>query len=299
MSKKVLAICYSQSGQLREIVDNFCEPLIEAGISVEKVTVTLAQEQKLPWTGERFFSVMPDCVQGVQAALNPFQLREKSYDLIVIGWQAWFLSPSIPFNSFVHDPAFQQVLKNTPVVTVTGARNMWVNAYGSVKKILKQSGAKQVGNIALVDRHLNLVSFITIFHWMLHNKKDKYLGIFPKPGVSEEDITHMKAFGNIAVSYVQRSDWSGMQEDMMKEGAVDLKFHLMFIEGKAGIMFKLWANLISKKKNKGPWLAAYKYYLFTALFVLAPVVYVIDRVFFNIFLSKHIRKQKELILNLS
>ena len=39
MSKKVLAIYYSQSGQLGEIIDNMTAPLIDAGISVEKVRV--------------------------------------------------------------------------------------------------------------------------------------------------------------------------------------------------------------------------------------------------------------------
>ncbi|MFD2146742.1 hypothetical protein [Mucilaginibacter antarcticus] len=44
MSKKVLAIYYSQSGQLGEIIDNFTQPLIDAGHSVEKVRIGLITE---------------------------------------------------------------------------------------------------------------------------------------------------------------------------------------------------------------------------------------------------------------
>jgi hypothetical protein len=299
MSKKVLAIYYSQSGQLQEIIDNFCQPLIETGISVEKVNIELQNAHLLPWTAESFFSVMPDCVLGVPTEIEPFVLKEKSYDLIVLGYQAWFLSPSIPFNSFVHHPSVQQVLKDTAVITITGARNMWVNAFKGVKKILKESGARLVGNISLVDRHLNLVSFVTIFHWMLHNKKDRYLNIFPKPGVSDTDIANTKIFGEVVIPHLEKGEWSGLQAELMNRNAVDLKYHLMFIESKAGIMFKVWAKLIARKQNKAVWLAAFKYYLMTALFVAAPLVFVVDQLFFKPFLPKYIRRQKESLLNLS
>ncbi len=49
MSKKVLAIYYSQSGQLGEIIDNFTQPLINAGHSVEKVRVHLVNEPNFPF----------------------------------------------------------------------------------------------------------------------------------------------------------------------------------------------------------------------------------------------------------
>jgi hypothetical protein len=299
MSKKVLAVYYSQSGQLKDITDNFCAPLIAAGISVEKVRITLQQDYALPWTADSFFSVMPDCVLGVPAPINPFVLQESSYDLIILGYQAWFLSPSIPFNSFAHHPVIQQVLKNTPVITITGARNMWVSAYKGVKKILGAAGARPVGTIALVDRHPNLISFMTIFHWMLHNKKDRYLGIFPKPGVSDEDIINTQVFGTIVIPHLQNDDWIGLQDELLKKKAVDLKYHLMFIESKASAMFKGWANLISKKENKGPWLSAFKYYLLFSLFIAAPIVYVIDLLVFKPFLSKYIRTQKESLLKLN
>ncbi|MFD2146741.1 hypothetical protein [Mucilaginibacter antarcticus] len=114
---------------------------------------------------------MPDCQLDVPASLLPFELREDKYDLIVLGYQAWFLSPSIPFNSLMQDEKLKVVLKDTPVITATGARNMWLSAFVRVKKLINAAGGKLVGNIALVDTHPNPVSFVTIFHWMLHGKK--------------------------------------------------------------------------------------------------------------------------------
>ena len=72
MSKKILAIYYSQTGQLGDIVNNFTAPFAESGVSVEKVIIHPKVEYPFPWTGKSFFAVMPDCVLGVPAELAPF-----------------------------------------------------------------------------------------------------------------------------------------------------------------------------------------------------------------------------------
>jgi hypothetical protein len=176
---------------------------------------------------------------------------------------------------------------------------MWVNAFEKVKKLVKETDAKLVGNIVLVDKHLNLVSIFTIFHWMLSGKKDRLLHIFPKPGVSDEDIANTKIFGTIVLPYLQKNEWDGMQADLISKKAVDLKYHLMFIESKAGVMFKLWANFIAKKRKKTVWLDLFKYYLLIALFIAAPIVFLIDRLFFKPFLSKYVKAKKEFYLKLN
>jgi hypothetical protein len=293
MSKKVLAIYYTQSGQLEEIIDNLTIPLTDAGISVEKVRVTPKARYPFPWTGKDFFAVMPDCVLGVPTELELFQLKENAYDLIILGYQAWFLSPSIPSNSIMSHPAFRAVAKNTPIVTITGARNMWLSAMERVKKSLRETDAKLVGNIALVDNHANPVSFVTIFHWMFTGKKDRYLNIFPKPGVADEDISNTKVFGSVLKEYLDRGEWNGMQADLVKRNAVRVKYNLMFIESKARKIFAIWAGIIAKKKKRTAWLVAFKYYLLIALFIAAPIILTVDAIFFKPFLSGRIKKQKQ------
>lgn len=299
MAKKVLAIYYSQSGQLGEIIDNLTAPLIAAGQSVEKVRVRMVNEYAFPWTADHFFSVMPDCQLDVPVEVAPYELKEDKYDLVILGYQAWFLSPSIPFNSLMHTPQLKAVLKDTPVITVTGARNMWLNAFVRVKKLIRASEANHVGNIALVDTHANPVSFITIFHWMLHGKKDRYLNIFPPPGVQEVDIKHTAAFGNIIVPHLENHSWDTLQDEMVSEGAVKLNYNLMVIEGTAGKIFAFWARMISCKKNKMPWIRAFKYYLLVAFFVGAPIVITIDGILFRFFAPKRIRARKQYFLNLN
>ena len=294
MTRKVLAIFYSQSGQLEEIIDQFTAPMRESGIELEKVRVRTKINYPLPWTGTSFFSVMPDCVLGTVTALEHFEPRSASYDLIIFGYQAWFLSPSLPANAILHHPSLQHIFKGTPVVTITGARNMWISAMERIKPTLREKGAQLVGNIALVDKHLNLVSFVTIFHWMFSGKRDRYLNIFPKPGVGEDDIAGSRVFGNTVTRYLlEGSGWDGMQAALVSQKAVVIKYNLMFIESKARRIFAVWAGIISKKKKKTAWLVAFKYYLLIALFIAAPIILTVDAILFKPFLSARIKRQKQ------
>ncbi len=299
MSKKVLAIYYSQSGQLGEIIDSITAPLIAAGVVVEKVRIKPVNDYPFPWTGERFYDVMPDCVLGVPVPLEPFTLQETSYDLIILGYQSWFLSPSIPSNSLLQHPSFKNVLKNTPVVTVTGARNMWLNAFVGIKKLLRENGANHVGNIALVDQHLNPVSYFTIFHWLLGGKKTRLWGFFPLPGVSDEDIAHAKVFGETILTHLIQNKWEGMQDELIAQKAVAYNYSLMVLEAKAGPQYIGWANKVNSSKHRDGLLSAFKYYLHVALFIGAPILLLIDAIFIRPFSSQRIKKQKQYYLNLN
>ena len=101
MNKKILVIYYSQSGQLGEIIDKFTGPIIAAGNTVDRVCIQPLNAFPFPWTGKSFFAVMPDSVLTIPTELQPFELKHTNYDLVILGYQAWFLSPSIPTNSIL------------------------------------------------------------------------------------------------------------------------------------------------------------------------------------------------------
>lgn len=292
MTKKILAVYYTQSGQMAEIIDSFTAPLIAGGAVVEKVKIKPIANFDFPWTGKRFFSVMPACVLGVPTSLEPFNFKESKYDLIIMAYQPWFLSPSIPSNSLLQSPEFKQLLNGTPVITISAARNMWINAFVRIKKMLADAGANLVGNIALVDKHPNVVSFITIFYWMLSGKKERYLNIFPKPGVDEADIKNTAVFGHIVNRHLGADNWTTLQDDLLKENAVVINYKLMFIEARAKPIFAVWAKFISKRKNQVPWLSAFKYYLFIALFLGAPVLLTLDAILLKPFSAARIKRTK-------
>jgi hypothetical protein len=293
MSTKVLAIYYSQSGQLGEIIDHLTTPLVDSGLSVEKIRIRPKKEYPFPWTSKLFFDAMPESVMGIPVDLEPFKFKEPAYDLIIFGYQPWFLSPSIPSNSLLLEPTFQAILKNTPVITITGARNMWINAMERIKRTLEFAGAKRVGSIVLVDKHHNYISFVTILYWMFTGKRDRYLNIFPKPGVSDADLEKTTAYGATIKQHLVSRDWNGLQAELVDQKALVVNYYLMFIESRAGRLFSLWAGFIIKRKKRRAWLVVFKYYLLIALFIVAPIVLTINAIFFRPFLSGRIRKQKQ------
>ncbi len=275
MNKRVLAIYYSQTGQLGEIIGHFIEPIKAVGHRVDLVTIDPANPYPFPWTSDGFFEIMPDCVQGVPGQLKPVGLEPLRYDLIILGYQPWFLSPSIPTNTLLHDQGFKACLKDTPVITVTGCRNMWISAHDRLRKLLEERGAHVVGNIALVDRHPNLVSLVTILHWMFKGKKERYMNIFPIPGVSGADIQNMDEVGKQVLPFLDAGNYTGMQQTIVSAGAASFKYHLMIIELNGARIFGIWAKIIVGRKNRTPWLRAFKYYILVALLLLGPLVFLI------------------------
>jgi hypothetical protein len=293
MSKKILVVYFSQSGQLKQIADNFCAPFLAAGHTVEMAQVQMKDPFPFPWKSESFFNAMPESVLGIPAEVIQPVFKERRYDLVVFAYQPWFLSPSIPANSILHNPEFLSRISGTPVVTLIGSRNMWISAQERVKKKIKQSGGKLVGNIVYSDRHNNFVSAVTIQVWMFTGKKDRWLGIFPTPGVAGEEIAEAGIFGGKVLQALEAGSLENLQAELVAMKAVEPKTTLMFIEGRAPKIFSLWAKLIVRKKNRTLWLKIFKYYLLFALFIIAPIILTIYLLLIRPFTGKQIREHKK------
>jgi hypothetical protein len=298
MGKKILCIYYSQSGQITEVVTSFFKSF--SSDSVDIVRVKPISDFPFPWTSPTFFDAMPESVLGVPVELEPFDLKETRYDLVVLAYQPWYLSPSIPATSILKHRAVKQVLANTPVVTVIVSRNMWLNAQEKVKVLLAEADAKLVGNIALVDRHPNLVSVVTILYWMMGGKKDRYLGLFPMPGVSQKDIDLCAVYGQTVLKHLEENALTTLQPRLVEQKAVEVDYDYMFIEGRGGRIFPIWANLIGKKQKKRAFLLRlFKWELIIALFVLSPFLLLINRILLMPFNIGKLRRKKAYYLGLN
>lgn len=293
--KNILVVNYSQSGQLNEIIDQFLQPFNPE--TVERLEIFPAKPFVFPWTTDEFFDKMPECVQEEPIALQPLHFSQERYDLIVLGYQPWFLSPSLPVTSLLKDEAFKLRAAGTPIVTVIGGRNMWLNSQESVKKLIADAGGKLVGNIPLMDRVSNLVSAVTILHWMLTGRKERKWGIFPKPGISDEDIQSASRFGAIVRKAYDRKEYGGLQKEIMATGLISIPTDILFIEGRAKKLFRIWANLIKTKgttpEKRKRLVGFFKYYLLVALFMVAPVVVTLYRLLIAPFAVGAIKKKKE------
>ena len=128
--KKVLVVQYSQTGQLTDIVTSILEPLVSAKAArITTLTIKPQPEYPFPWSTQSFCDVFPESVEGVPCRLEPIALdAEARFDLIILAYQVWFLSPSLPVTAFLKNPAGQALLKDRPVVTLIACRNMWLQA---------------------------------------------------------------------------------------------------------------------------------------------------------------------------
>ncbi len=280
--KEVLVVYYSQTGQLFDILVNIASAMKGEGVNLNFHQIVPNEPYDFPWEQEKFMDAFPESFLQIPTEINvpAPELMQKKYDLVLLGHQVWFLSPSIPLNSFLKSDAAKHLLKNTPVVTVIGARNMWFQSQEKVKRLLVDCEARLVGNIALVDRHWNHISVLTIVHWMLNGKKDRMFGIFPKPGVSDADILGAKKFGAPIGEALSKGNFESLQDTLLSLGAVRIKPALISTEKRGNIIFTKWANLIQKKTQAAPrsrkkWLVFFKYYLLFAIWIISPIVFIV------------------------
>lgn len=298
--KNVLVIYYTQSGQLLDISRNVTRELESSSeVKLSYYEIKMKNKFPFPWDKKTFYNTFPETFLQVPFEIedldNPI-LKEK-YDLIILSYQVWFLSPSIPINSFLKSKIAVSLLKNKPVVTVNGSRNMWIMAQEKIKKLLVQNNAKLVGNIALVDRHVNHISVITILHWMMSGKKTKYLGVFPKPGVSDKDISESSKFGAPILKSLLNNKYENLQDQLLEKGAVKIKPFLIVMDKRANILFGKWANFINSKgiansDKRQPFIKLFSIYLSVAIWLIAPIVFLLFLLSF-VFLSKRRKRDKK------
>src|SRR5690606_19271382 len=151
------------TGQQREILDRLLSPLAaDAAVELTFHQITPVVDYPFPWDGHSFFDAFPESFLQLPCEIEPIddEILQQDYDLIILGYQVWYLSPSIPFNSFLKSEAARKLLHGKPVVTVINCRNMWVMAQEKAKRLLHDIGANHVGNVVRVDRHLNHDSVI-------------------------------------------------------------------------------------------------------------------------------------------
>ena len=295
MKKNILIIYYSQTGQLEDIVKNMAQPF-EAKKEEYDVTyynIQLKEDFPFPWPGDVFFNTFPESYLQIPKEIFPpsEEILNKKYDLILFGYQVWYLTPSIPVISFLKSGFAEKILKDTDVVTISGTRNMWMLSQEKLKVYLRDLGARLVGNIALVDRHDNYTSVLTILRWLTTGQKEKS-GMLPAAGISDEEISGSVKYGNIIEKHFSSGNLSGLQPDLIQNGAVEIRPFLVRVEKVGNKIFTIWSNLIIKKKEKRPLLIKFfKVYLMAAIWIISPVVLVLHLLTTPIFWSKR-QKQK-------
>ncbi len=254
MGTKILAIHYSQSGQLTRILRSITSPLRESpDVELFEEVIEPEEPYPFPWPFFRFFDVFPESVMMDPVRMKTFSFDPSTqFDLVILAYQVWFLSPSLPVGGFLKSP-FARVMQDTPVVTIIGCRGAWTTAQSKVRKCLEEIGARLIDNAVFVDQGSLAASFITHTRWLWTGKKDSLWGIFPPAGVSDDEITAARGFGKAILTAVQNGplvsgkllfEGLGHNEIDSREMAVEAKVHRDFVR---------WARIFKAVGEQGTW----------------------------------------------
>ena len=275
MKPKILVLYYTQTGQLRQILDSIlCD--ISKDVEIDYAPIEPVKPFPVPWTALQFFDAMPETVEQLPVAVKPLpsDIAEKNYDLIIFGYQPWFLNPSQPTTAFLQTE-YTKVFNNKPVITVIGCRNMWLHAQEKVKDYLQKANARLVGNIVLSDSNTNLISLLTVIRWSFKGQKEAS-GLLPAAGVQDADVAAAKRFGGIIYKHQQSDNLFDLQRELLANGAVPLNPGLVILEQRGIKNFRFWAKVIREKggpgdPNRAGRVMMFKNLLLVAIFILSPI----------------------------
>ena len=270
--KNLLFISYSQTGQLDCLVENFIQPLKnQQTINIEQIRLQPIKKYEFPWKFMTFFNQFPESVHLRPAPIEPLQLQRENYDLVIIAYSVWFLSPSQPITAFLQSEQ-AHILKDTPVITLIGCRNMWLMAQEKMKKMLTALGANLIGNIVKTDQSNSWASFITTPAWMFSGKK-RYFSWLPSAGISDAEIQDMQRFGE-KLSHTFKQNILLDQTLFQNMGAVKIDEKLMMSEKVGHRSFYLWGKLLLKCGQISPRFRRVVLY-FYILFLIALILTVV------------------------
>jgi len=294
---KIGVFYYTQSGQALNVAKSICSPISDNTENqvIYKQIIPL-QHYPFPWSKNEFFNAFPETRLG----LPPSGIKDMTFDdvenadLVIIVGQSWFLSPSLPIQSFFRDKQVTEFLKDKNIIFVNSCRNMWLMTSRAIKNYIQNAHANLVGHIVLQDEAPNLISVITIIRWLIFGKKESTL-LLPRAGISDHNIEGAHRFGEIIYDTIKNNKIEHMQRELLSAGAINYKPSVLFQEKVGHRMFGFWAKFVRSKGEFGNKRRRFRQdlfmiYLFTILFVISPFGVLF---FYLTYPLRHIAKNKQ------
>jgi len=274
--RRILVIHYTQTGQLNRVVESVLAPLADAAaIQVERLELQPQRPFPFPWPFLTFFSIFPETVAMRPQPLQPLITADHDYDLIILAYQVWFLSPSLPISSFPQSAEAARLLAGKPVVTLIACRGMWLMAQEKVKGLLSRINAHLVDNAVLSDHCGSAMSFLATPLWMFTGNKQPWRWV-PPAGVSDQAIADASRFG-VAIRDRLLADGQPIAAPMLRGlNAVTINDKLIASEKVGQRSFALWGRLLSAigpmdSRRRRAGLVVYVSFLLTLILTVVPV----------------------------
>ena len=282
--KNILVVSYSQSGQLDLITQSTLSPFIDnENVNIVYKNIQPVSPYPFPWNFMSFMDVFPESVYLDPCDIEEIEDDNIDFDLVILAYQVWFLSPSVPITAFLKSKYAKKKLFNKPVITLIGCRNMWIMAQEKVKNMLDTIGAKLIDNIVLVDQGSALATFITTPRWVLTGKKDSLWNIFPEAGVSQSDITSCSRFGKAIIEGLSQNKEKEFKSLCYGLGAVTVNEKLIKSEQIGTKSFHIWGKLIRAIGKQGdikrkPIVLLYVLFLVLMIITVVPLNMIIQTI---------------------
>jgi len=197
--KNILVVAYSQSGGVARGIKALCKPIEDnCSINIEYFWIQPGENYPYPWKKYRFFEIFPECVLGESSEnLTDSTFLREHYDLIIIGWQPWYLSPSLPVQAFFKSDC-ARILRDSPVVSLIGCRSMWYSAYDQMQILVEREGGRIVDNIVCTHQGHSLATFFTTVRMLWTGKKNSLMGL-PNGGFADTEFGKLEELGEVIV----------------------------------------------------------------------------------------------------
>lgn len=274
--KNVLVVNFSQTGQLSEIVGQITGPLRAAGHHVHLETLMPETPFPFPWPLVDFVDVFPECVQLDAPPLKPLGIPENSdFDLVILAYQVWYLSPGLPMTAFLGGPEARRLLADKPVVTIVACRNMWLSAQSTMQRLIDEAGGHLRDHLAFTDQGPALATFITTPRWVLTGRRDRFLGM-PPAGVDPAEIQGASRFGRALADALDKNGETTGQPMLTGLRACTVNPRLAISERAGQRAFRIWSKLIRLCGKRGQWrrrpaLLVFAIYLVTMVLTIVPI----------------------------
>ena len=107
---KIAVFYYTQSGQALNVARNICSKMNDVSVVYKQIVPQTTYP--FPWSKNAFFDVFPETRLGIPpSGIVPMDFSDvEDAGLVLVVGQSWFLSPSLPLQSFFTDEQVKQFL---------------------------------------------------------------------------------------------------------------------------------------------------------------------------------------------
>jgi hypothetical protein len=197
---KVLALYYSFTGSTERVMLEVAHALRDAGHDVTLEPLRPVHPYPFPAPRAMLTTLLRQALTGAWPTLDlePLSIeRGHRYDLVLIGYQPWYMTPSVPTHSFLKGPQ-GELLEGAPVIGLMTCRAMYGRATRMFQQWVEARGGQVVEQRVFVDQDPKGTNFISLLYFLKHGHDPERgpLKHLLKPfGVGDAGLKQARAYG--------------------------------------------------------------------------------------------------------